>query len=216
MDWHRWHQGYQEGGKLQERLRIVQDQLRLALAAVPPGPVQIISVCAGQGHDVVGMVSGSERRGDVRACLVELDGRNVAEAQRRIDDADLQGFEVRQADAGITDTYDGAAPADIVLLCGEFGSLTDDDVESTVATLPQLCKERGQVIWTAHRAAPGLFEHASAAFERHGFVPVWKDPNDPFGVARDQLVARPREFRTGQRMFSFADEQTLIALGRTI
>lgn len=163
---------------------------------------------------MVGAVAGSERRADVQARLVELDGRNVEEARRRIEAANLEGIEVRQGDAGFTDAYEGATPAHIVLLCGVFGSLTDDDIDSTIATMPQLCSEQGQVIWTAHRAAPGLFEHASAAFHRHGFVQVWTDPADPFGVARHQLVARARDLQVGQRIFNFADEQTLIDLGR--
>jgi hypothetical protein len=73
---------------------------------------------------------------------------------------------------------------------------------------------RALLIWTAHRAAPGLFEHVSEAFHRHGFAPVWTNPADPSGVARHQLVTQPRDLHAGQRMFRFADEQTLIDLGR--
>ncbi|WP_129667032.1 class I SAM-dependent methyltransferase family protein [Phytoactinopolyspora endophytica] len=214
MDWHGWHEGYQEHGRLRNRLRTVQDQLRLALDLVPSGPVQIISVCAGQGHDVVGAVDDSDRRSDVQARLVEIDGRNAEEARRRVESADLNGIEVLQGDAGTTDAYVGAVPADIVLLCGVFGSLIDEDVDSTIATLPQLCNARGQVIWTANRAASGLFERASAAFDLYGFALVWTNPADPFGVARHQLVTRRQDLQLGQRIFNFADEQTLVDLGR--
>jgi hypothetical protein len=214
VDWHRWNDGYQQSGQLQERLRTVQHQLRLALDLAPPGQVQIVSVCAGQGHDVVGTVAASQRRSDVRARLVELDGRNVEEARRRIESAGLEGIEVSQADAGTTDAYHGAVPAHIILLCGVLGSLTDDHVDSVIATLLQLCTERAQVIWTAHRAASGLFEYACAAFHRHGFATVWTNPADPCGVARHQLVTQPRELQAGERIFRFADEQTLIDIGR--
>jgi hypothetical protein len=214
VDWHRWHEGYQESGQLQDRLRIVQHQLSVALGLAPPGPVQVVSVCAGQGHDVVGAVAESDRRRDVRARLVELDGRNADEARRRIGNAGLEGIEVWQGDAGTTDAYDGAVPAHIVVVCGVFGSLTDDHVDSTVAALPQLCAERAQVIWTAHRATPGLFDRAYAAFHRHGFAAAWTDPADPSGVARHQLVTQPRDLELGQRIFRFADEQTLIDIGR--
>jgi hypothetical protein len=36
---------------------------------------------------------------------------------------------VRHVDAPQTDAYLGAVPADLVLLCGIFGDLTDSDVQ---------------------------------------------------------------------------------------
>src|SRR5690606_17776912 len=99
MDWYAWHEGYQDGRPLRRRLRLVQDQLRAALTEAPAGPVEIISVCAGQGHDVIGVLADSPRRSEVRALLVELDERNVAAARLRIAQSGLTGIEVRQADA---------------------------------------------------------------------------------------------------------------------
>lgn len=215
MDWYRWHQGYQPGGSLQQRLHIVRRQLRQAISAAPPGPIQIISICAGQGHDIVGAVAGSPRQADVRALLVELDERNVEEARKQISAAGLCRVEVVCGDAGVSDAYLSVAPAQIVLLCGVFGSLTDADVESTVAAASRMCAARGQVVWTAHRDAPGLFQAAEAAFHRHGFAQLWTDPDDRFGVARHQHVDEPGALEPGQRFFSFADEHTLTNLGRS-
>ncbi|WP_152361226.1 class I SAM-dependent methyltransferase family protein [Microlunatus speluncae] len=213
MDWHQWHQGYQGGG-LAGRLPLVQDQLRQALTETRPGPIMIISVCAGQGHDVIGVFQDGPRQADVRARLVEWDHRNVAEAQRRVDAAGLGNIEVRQGDAGLTDAYVDAAPAQIVLLCGVFGSLTEPDINRTVGMLPQLCDENAQVIWTAHRSSPDLYRQASAAFDRHGLTRRHTDPDDRFGVTRHQLVTQPTPLQPGRRMFEFADEQTLIDIGR--
>ena len=42
-------------------------------------------------------------------------------------------FEVVTADAALTDAYAGLVPADIVLACGVFGNITDEDVDRTVA-----------------------------------------------------------------------------------
>ncbi|MFC7623285.1 hypothetical protein [Microlunatus sp. GCM10028923] len=80
MDWHRWHDGYGPGGGLLARLALVQDQLSQVIIEAPPGPIMIISVCAGQGHDVVATVAESPRRTEVRARLVEADERNVVAA----------------------------------------------------------------------------------------------------------------------------------------
>jgi hypothetical protein len=215
MDWHRWHDGYGPGGGLLDRLALVRGQLTQAIAEAPPGPVMIISVCAGQGHDVVAALAESPRRSEVRARLVEADERNVASARARVAEAGLDGVEVVQGDAGSTDPYLGAAPAGIVLLCGVFGSLTDADVDRLVAGLPQLCGPGAQVIWTAHRTAPGLYPVAEQAFQRYGFEARWSDPEDPFGVTRHALITEPRPLRPAQTLFRFADEETLIKLGRT-
>ena len=41
-------------------------------------------------------------------------------------------------DAGESDSYLDAAPADLVLMCGVFGNLTDADVQRLVGFLPAL------------------------------------------------------------------------------
>ncbi|MFC7623286.1 hypothetical protein [Microlunatus sp. GCM10028923] len=117
-------------------------------------------------------------------------------------------------DAGSTDPYLGAAPARIVLLCGVFGSLTDADIDRLVAGLPQLCEAWAQVIWTANRTAPGLYAEVEQAFQRYGFEPRWSDPDDQYGVSRHELITEPRPLQSKQRLFEFADEQTLIKIGR--
>lgn len=214
MDWYGWHDGYRDGGPLRERLALVEDQLRLALDTVRPGPVMIISVCAGQGHDVGGVVSEAPRRQEIRARLVEWDERNVTVARDRMAAAGLSGIDVRQGDAGITDAYADVVPAQIVLACGVFGSLTDSNVDSMVGSLPQLCDKDAQVIWTSHRSTPNLYQEVETAFRRHGFVSLWSDPDDRFGVSRYRLDAEPQPLQPARRMFQFADEQTLIDIGR--
>ena len=54
--------------------------LRVALDGAPPGELRVVSMCAGQGRDVIGVLSQHPRRSDVRARLVERDERNVAVA----------------------------------------------------------------------------------------------------------------------------------------
>ena len=68
---------------------------------------------------MIGVLTGHRRRNDVRARLVELDGRSVALTRQA---AGLHGVEVLQADAGITDACAGSVPAQIVVACGIFGN----------------------------------------------------------------------------------------------
>lgn len=213
MDWYRWHDGYE--GPLGSRLEAVQTQIDAALQECA-GPVRVISICAGQGHDIVGSLQRFDRRRDVEALLVELDARNVDAARQRIAAAGLTGITVKAADAGITDVYKNMVPAKLILACGVFGSLTDEDIDRTIGLLPTLAASNAQVIWTADRAAPGLWDTAANSFGRHGFRKVWtNDRSERFGVGRHQLSRPPAPFQPGQQMFAFADEDTLVRIGRT-
>jgi hypothetical protein len=77
-DWHEWHAAYDnpESG-LARRLSWVQDQIRAVLDAAPAGPLRAISLCAGQGRDLIGVLADHPRANDVSARLVELDPRNT-------------------------------------------------------------------------------------------------------------------------------------------
>ena len=214
MDWYRWHDGYD--GARDGRLHVVQTQIDAALATMSEGPIRVVSICAGQGHDIVGSLRRFDRRRDVTALLVELDERNADAARQRIAGASLTGITVKAADAGITDVYQGMVPAHLILACGVFGSLTDRDIERTVGLLPTLASPNAQVVWTANRTAPGLWDTALTAFDRHGFGEVWTSDRteERFGVGRHRLTSQPKPFQPGKQMFTFADEDTLVRIGR--
>jgi hypothetical protein len=57
------------------------------------------------------------------------------------------------ADAALTDQYAGMVPAYLVLVCGMFGNMADDDVRRTVGYCTQLCAHGGTVIWTRGRGS---------------------------------------------------------------
>ena len=156
-DWVAWHAPYDTpGSNLERRLRWVQRRIRVALDEALPGPVQVLSLCAGQGRDLLEVLVDHPRRADLRALLVESDEHNVAVARRSAEDAGLSGVEVRQADASITDAFVGGVPADLLLVCGVYGNISDADIATTVAHLPELCAPGAVTIWTRHRDAPDL------------------------------------------------------------
>ena len=93
-DWVEWHRDYDDPGSLlSRRLELVQGHLRAELDHAPAGDLRLISLCAGQGRDVIGVLAGHPRRDDVRARLVELDERNVAAARQAAQAAGLDGVE---------------------------------------------------------------------------------------------------------------------------
>src|SRR5690348_16542001 len=73
-DWHEWHKAYDRPDTpLARRLAVVQSLVRDALDEARPGPVQMISMCAGEGRDILGVLADHPRRNDVHGRLVELD-----------------------------------------------------------------------------------------------------------------------------------------------
>jgi len=208
-DWARWHDGYDDpSSPLSARLAIVRAHLADALTAVPPGPVSLVSLCAGQGRDVLGVLPGHPRRDDVTAVLVELDPRNARSAADRAAREGLATVDVREADAGATAGYADALPADVLLLCGIFGNVSDADIGRTVAAAPALCAPGGTVIWTRHRRSPDLTLLVREWFAAAGFTEVAFDAPETgstligVGVHRRQ-DADPAPAPVPRRLFSF-------------
>jgi hypothetical protein len=210
VDWHAWHAGYADpDSDLGRRLTVVQRQLRDALERLPAGPIRAISVCAGQGHDIIGVLAEHPRRADVSARLVELDPQNVALAQSAARAIGLDGVEVLAADASLTDAYAGAAPADVVLVCGVFGNIAAGDVANTIEQLGQLCAPQATVVWTRHRRAPDLVPQIRAAFERAGFAELAFEDAAPFAIGSNRLQRAPEPLQPGVKLFDFIGYEAL-------
>ncbi|WP_033219053.1 class I SAM-dependent methyltransferase family protein [Kitasatospora phosalacinea] len=206
MDWSAWHDGYDDPDSWQaRRLRTVRARLREALDGAPPGGLRIVSLCAGDGRDVLDVLAEHPRRAEARARLVELDARNTAAARRRAEAAGLGAqVETVTGDAALPAHYAGLVPADVVLVCGVFGNLTDADVERTVRACRVLCRTGGTVIWTRHREEPDLVPRIREWFAREEFEQLWLSPPDAgYGVGVHRFTGAPDELRPERRMFDF-------------
>ncbi len=210
-DWWEWHRSYDDPeSPLSHRLAIVRRHIRTVVEHAPGGPIRVVSVCAGQGRDLIGALAGHPRGKDVAGRLVELDTRNVAAARTALGAAALPGVTVVQGDAARTDVYLGAVPADLVLVCGVFGNVTDADIEHTVQTLPQLCAAGATVIWTRHRRPPDLTIDIRAWFAAAGFVETAFEtvPDGTVSVGVHRLEGPPAPLRLGRRLFTFLDRKS--------
>ncbi|WP_254876747.1 hypothetical protein [Verrucosispora sp. NA02020] len=148
-DWYAWHDQYADpASPLSRRLAEVRTRVGAALDEARPGRLRAVSLCAGQGRDVIPVLAAHPRGADVTARLVELDPRNVEVARAAVARAGLSGVEVVRGDAARTDAYAGMVPADLVLACGVFGNITESDVRSNSPT----AAERGDDV-RVHRAA---------------------------------------------------------------
>jgi hypothetical protein len=206
MDWRAWHDDYDKPGtRLARRLAAVQQRIRVALDAAPPGPLRAVSLCAGQGRDLIGALADHPRRADVMARLVELDEVNAESARRSAAAAGLSGVEVITGDAALTSQYAGMVPAYLVLVCGVFGNMSDADVERTIGYCAQLCDEGGTVVWTRGRFEPDLVPRICDWFAERGFEELWvSEPDVGYGVGAHRYTRPPVPLQTGARMFTFA------------
>ena len=197
-DWRAWHAPYDDpGSPLAQRLASVRSHVASWLAARPAGAT-VISMCAGEGRDLLPLPPG------IRARLVELDPGNAAVARA----AAGPDVDVLVADAGVTDAYEGFVPADLALVCGVFGNVSDDDVRATVAELPHLCAPGATVIWTRHRRPPDLTPAIRGWFAENGFAErAFDAPADElWSVGVHVLTGETKAFRPGRRMFAFTGD----------
>jgi hypothetical protein len=206
-DWAQWHTGYDDPSSfLSARLRAVQARLAQAIDTAPAGELQLVSLCAGQGRDVIGVLSDHPRRDDVRALLVEFDAGIADVARRSAAAAELPRVEVRVADAGAVAGFADALPAGVLLLCGIFGNVSDDDIRRTVEAAPSLCRPGATVIWTRNRRAPDLTPRIREWFAASGFDEVAFDVLETDGlmaVGTNRLARAPAARWPDGRLFRF-------------
>jgi len=208
-DWYAWHSAYDDPGSgLSRRLSWVQAQIRAVLDSAPPGPLRAVSMCAGQGRDIIGVLASHPRRDDVRSLLVERDPRNAEFAARLAADLDVRNVEIVTGDAARTSQYAGMVPADLVLACGLFGNMTNADIERTVGYCAQLCATGGAVIWTRFRGEPDLVPHVCSWFEERDFERVWlSEPGYLECVGAHRRTAPPVPLERDAVMFTMANHE---------
>ncbi|MFU8871187.1 class I SAM-dependent methyltransferase [Micromonospora sp. SL4-19] len=210
-DWYAWHADYdQPGSGLHRRLTELWDRIREVLDHAPAGPLRVISLCAGQGRDLIPVLATHSRRDDVTARLVELDPRNAEVARKAAAEAGLCGVEVVVGDAALTDRYADLVPADLVLVCGVFGNIAEADIRTTVRHCAALCATGGTVFWTRHRREPDLVPAICDWFAEEGFTPVAvSSPADGVGVGVHRFTGAPRPLEPGVTMFEFVGHDHL-------
>ena len=207
-DWVAWHAAYDDPRSgLSGRLRTVQQQIDRWLDRRDEESLRVISVCAGQGHDILGVLAARRDAARVRARLVELDADNVARARLAVQRAGLSGVEIVQGDAGDLSSYAGAVPADLVLMAGVFGNISDEQVHATITALPQLCAAGASVIWTrGAREGEDVRPRIRAWLGEAGFAEDFLTPDAvALTVGVHRLSADPVPLGAGGPLFTFTD-----------
>src|SRR3974390_2258725 len=92
-DWSAWHDEHDDPhSQLAGPARGVQRLAPGVVAACLPGHVAVVSICGGQGRELVGALTDHPRRIDVRGRLVELDPHNASAARSSARAARIDGL----------------------------------------------------------------------------------------------------------------------------
>lgn len=207
-DYVAWHTAYDDPDSgLSKRLKAVQGEVDRFLDESAPHEVRILSVCAGDGRDVLDVLAGRKDRDRVSGVLLEILDELADRAEERIAELGLgERLAVRREDAGWTDAYLAATPADLVVLSGIMGNISAEDIELLVHTARSFCTPGATVLWTRGRMEPDLGPEIRGWFDDAGFekVRLHEDiEGSPMRLGVERLVAEPTALLPGRRIFTF-------------
>lgn len=203
-DWRAWHEAYDDpSSPLARRLEVVRRRLRAVLDEVDRQPGRLLSLCAGDGRDVIPVLAA---RGPVSALLVESDPELADRAAAATSAAHLTTVDVRRGDAGDPALFADVIPVDVVLLCGIFGNIEHACVREVVDVVPSLLADGGYVIWTRGGSEPDRRPEIRRWFDDAGLREVAYDgAPEPYRVGVNRLHQRrtPMPRPLPDRLFSF-------------
>ncbi len=209
-DYEAWHGDYDNPSSgLRWRLLMVRRYIA-ALLDERDGPLQLLSVCAGDGRDMIGVLAERADALRVHATLLEIHPRIAERARRSAAAAGLAGnVEVRTVDAGASDAYHDLPPADLVLLVGIFGNINDEDLQRTITASAELCAPGAALLWSRGRGGTLLDRNdavrawfAAAGFTELDYVTSERGHRPALGLVR--YDGPQRSVLPGQRWFTFA------------
>ena len=181
--------------------------LRSALERAPLGPIRLISLCSGDARDVTRALADHPRGIEVTGCLVELDPELANNAASNLRSIGSQ-LVVRTGDASDPNMFDDLAPADVLLLVGIFGNITDSDVQRLISTVPAICRQGATIIWTRHRSAPDLTPIIAQWFADAGCESsTFSSPGlGSFAVGSERYRNTTTPAQLPRRLFTFRDD----------
>lgn len=207
-DWKPWFAAYDDpDSPLVQRLAVVRRGIRRALDEAPAGGIKVLSLCAGEGRDLIPVLAGHPRRADVRARLIEFDPVIAQVARDSAAAAGLDGtVEVVTGDAADPALFGDYAPARLLLLCGIFGNISEADIHTTVAHAAHLTARGGTAIWTRHRKDPAVVPRIHGWFAEAGFSDLWESDADlptTIYVAANRQERDPAPSAGDEKLFRF-------------
>lgn len=207
-DWLAWHEAYDDpASSLARRLEVVRRHLGQALDEVAATNPMLLSLCAGDGRDVISVLAARAAQPEVAAILIESDPTLARRASEAAADAGLGSVQVRRRDAGALASFSDVVPVDVLMLCGVFGNLEPTAVKAVVDAIPWLVSFGGFVIWTRGGSEPDRRPEIRRWFRSAGLEEVaFEGAPEPYGVGINRqlcaAVLSPAD-QTLDRLFTF-------------
>jgi hypothetical protein len=164
----------------------------------------VLSLCSGDGRDLLGALAGHPRAVDVTARLIDLEPALIRAGRAEIARCGWTNVKFVRADASRTRSARGAVPADLLLACGIFGNISREDIHRTIRILPTLCAPGATVLWTRGRTKPDATPQIRAWFEAAGFeeIEFVAIPQTSASVGAHRLVRAPPPYDPKLRLWS--------------
>lgn len=202
--WYQWHAPYDDLlSEHSDRLEVVQHLLVGVLDDAPAGPLRAVSVCSGQARDLLPILISHPRGAETSATMLELDPLNASFLHGALGSTALTDVRVVVADAGQSDAYTGAVPADLVLMCGVLANVDLADAVRTVDLLPALCAPGGTVVWSSHGDGLADVDAVLARLEAGAFARVALHRTASYVVAAHRFTGATAPLPAGRRIFTF-------------
>lgn len=205
-DWQKWHTLYDDSESgLAKRLRLVQEAIGNSLPKKPEDKYQIIDICSGDGRDLLEVLAHYPNNDNIHSYLVEIDDKLARESERTASDKGLQNVTVMNGDASSLRTYKNVTPADLILLCGIFGNISNDDIRNTIESLAQLSKQGTRVVWTRHLRSPEVVPMIRHSFIANDFkeVDYKTTSDDSYAIGIYEFYGLPQRLNDDIRLFTF-------------
>lgn len=203
-DWQTWHLQYEDGSSsLSRRLGVVQHRLGDLLSGRAPVG-KVLSLCAGDGRDILPVVACLPNVQRPEIVLVELDPDLASAAEQRATQLGVSATVVR-GDAGSAANWQDFVPVDVLLLCGVFGNIWPEDIRVTIEAARAMLIAEGVVMWTrGHFSDMDLRPQVRGWFCEAGFTELAFDAEPTgYGVGVNRVRSTSRTSDIPARLFSF-------------
>ena len=205
-DWNSWHIHYDDpNSDLALRLKVVQEQISKILPGKLQSRFQIIDICAGDGRDLIPVLAKHPNSSLISSLLVEVD-KTLSEASKELAlKLNVSNVTLEISDASLCMVYKDVIPADLILLCGVFGNISDTDVKNTISNLSMLCKLGTKIVWTRNRREPDATPKIRKLFIDNGFkeLEFIAPDNNTYSIGVSEFKGTPKPFDSNVRLFTF-------------
>jgi hypothetical protein len=182
-DWVGWHADYDDpNSSLTRRLAVVRRRIEQTLSQAQVD--RVLSLCAGDGRDILPVLASLPGDRLPETVLVENDPQLAQAAVAAAHDAGLAStVRVVVGDAGDPEVFRAALPVDLLLLCGIFGNIGEPDIHRTIEATPAMLTPGATVIWTRGGSEPDRRNSIREWFRAAGFAEIGFDgPPERYGV----------------------------------